>query len=195
MNENNLPPPADWLPPLMPAQAPMPYNTQDQSTIAGMRWNGDVLVMQLYKLLGDYEIKVADDGTQTFERLNPNARPKINDEGLQAVMAIIQSAITPNVSLSRWDEDMANELTKQLLSATAQDIGVNQREWGVEIRNLSTIQNIIKMTILSQLRRAVDGHESQNFKTTTFEQNVQQSLQQNGQQSNFSFWKPLQRGR
>jgi len=176
--------------PVMPMQAPMPYN-QDQSTIAGMRWNGDVLVMQLYKLLGDYEIKINDDGTQTFERVNIKAKQKINDEGLQAIMGLIQSAITPNVSLSKYDEESANEITRQVMTRLAIDLVLNKEAWGISNDNISIIQNIVKITIFTQVRRAVEGHESQNFKTTTLEQNVQQTLQQNGQSSGFSFWKPM----
>lgn len=172
-------------------QAPMPY-IQDQSTIAGMRWNGDQLVFQLYKLLGDYEIKINDDGTQTFERMNVKSSPKVNDEGLQSLMAIIQSVINPSVSLTKVEDYEAKELIKQNLVSIAGDICLNQEQWGITDANRSVVMTIIKNIVFSQIKRAVEGHESANFRTQTFEQNVQQNLNQSNQNTGgFSFWKPM----
>lgn len=177
--------------PMPPMQAPMPFGGHDQSTIAGMRWNGDTLIFQLYKLLGDYEIKINDDGTQNFERINMNVEPKINDQGLQAIMSVIQSVVNPSVSLTKIEDYEAKELIRQTLTALAIDITLNQDLWAIKEENKNVIMNITKNIVFSQIKRAVEGHESTNFRTQTYEQNVQQSLQQNNANSGFSFWKPL----
>lgn len=178
------------MPPMMPMQAPIPMS-HEQSTIAGMRWNGDMLIFQLYKLLGDYEIKINDDGTQTFERINMNTKPKINDQGLQAIMGIIQSVVNPSVSLTKIEDYEAKELIKQTLTNLAQDIVMNQELWEISDENRNVIMSITKSVVFSQVKRAVEGHESTNFRTQTYEQNVQQSLQQSNNNGGFSFWKPM----
>jgi hypothetical protein len=168
----NLPPPP------FGSGISMPSNSMDSSTIAGMRWNGDQLILQLYKLLGDYDVKVDTNGQYTFERLG-TVRPRINDEGLQAIMSIIQSNVNASVSLSNITNDDANTLVRQTCIAVAVELTYNQYEWGITDSNKSIIMSVIKSIVFNQQKRAVEGHESQNYRTQTFEQNVQQQYTQN----------------
>lgn len=176
--------------PPMPQNYGMSPTMRDNSTIAGMRWNGDQLTLQLYKLLGGYDVKILDDGTYRFERIN-GAIPKINDDGIQALMSIIQSSINPFVSLSNINDDEANELIRQILIDCACDLVLYKDEWEVKDTNLNTIMSILKNIIFNQQKRAVNGWEGSNFRTQTFEQNVQQQYTQNQNNGGgFSFWKP-----
>lgn len=170
----------------------MPFS-QENSTIAGMRWNGDLLVLQLYKLLGNYDINILDDGTQVFARLKKDGveiKPKINDEGLQSVLGVIQAVVNPYVSLSNIRDDEANQLIKIILENVVIDIALNQEYWEIIDENKTVIVNTLYPVVFSQIKRSVEGWEGNNFKTQTFEQNVQQQYTQNNPNQGFSFWKP-----
>lgn len=170
----------------------MPFS-QENSTIAGMRWNGDILVLQLYKLLGNYDINITEDGTQIFERMKKNGlevSPKINDEGLQSILGVIQAVVNPYVSLSNIRDDEANQLIKIILENIVIDIALNQEFWEIREENKTVIINTLYPVVFSQIKRSVDGWEGNNFKTQTFEQNVQQQYTQNNPNQGFSFWKP-----
>lgn len=171
----------------------MPYSN-DNSTIASLRWNGDALIFQLYKLLGDYDIEILEDGSQIFKRRKINGvevKPKINDEGLNAIISMVQANVNPYVSLSKIRDDEANTLIYQILCHIAKELSINKKNWDVSIENMSFIMLILKPIIFAQIKRPVDGWEGTNFKTNAFEQNVRQDFTQNNPQGGFSFWKPF----
>jgi hypothetical protein len=157
--------------------AAMP-SVMDNSSIAAMRWNGDAFILQLYKVLGDYDVRVNDDGTYTFKR-NTNARPRINDDGLQAIISIVQASVNPFVALSNITNEEANDLIRSCLLDTASEIAANQEAWGIDDSNKTVIMTMLKPLVFNQIKRSVEGHESLNFRTQTFEQNVQQQYTQN----------------
>lgn len=161
----------------------------NDSTIASMRWEGDPLVYNLYKILGGYEIKMDNDGNASLYRMNRNARPKMNDTGIESVVSIIRAYVNPVVSLSNIDDEEANELIRQVLYALVSHLAYNQQRFEIDKGDMGLIMAAVKGIIFTQVKRAVAGHESQNFHTQTIEQNWQQhQTMTNQNQGAFNFW-------
>ena len=180
--EYALPPLDNTMPPMsMPMMPPM-FQPQD-SNIASMRWEGQNIINELYKILGGYDVKTDKDGNIVYERKNKFHRAFINDEGLEALSAIIQSNVNPYVSLTNIELENANELIRQILYDITECIITKQEEYGIkDISDANIIYNVIKSLVYCQVMRAVNGHESRNFRTQTTEQTMTQNnqLQQKG---------------
>lgn len=170
----------------------MPPPSNDAS-IAGMRWQADQIVYELYKRLGGYDIVVQKNGVAKLER-DPNIKAKLNDDGIQSIISLIQAYVNPVVALSNLDDEEANELIRQVLYRLAGDIVLNKDRFDIHDGDMGFIMNIVKGILFTQLKRAVSGHESRNFHTQTVEQNVQQHTTQNGQSPTFGFL-PMSFGR
>jgi hypothetical protein len=180
---NMMPP----LPPLsMQAGGPMGYPGQMSDTIASMRWESDPLIHQIYSMLGGYEITV-NEKNQVVRRRDGSVKPLMNDVGIERCIALVRGAVNPSVVLSNVDEDRADELTRQVLYRLIVDIAVNQDRWEIHPGDKNTVFSILEMILFMQIQRAVGGHESTNFRTQTFEQNVAQSMNQQ-QPQGFSLW-------
>lgn len=165
-----------------PVMQPQPipvggYPGMISDTIASMRWEVDPLVHQLYRMLGGYEISI-NENNEIVRKRDKNIRPLMNDVGIERVISLVRGAVNPVTSLSNIDDEEANEIIRQLLYDFVIDLCINQDIWGVQDGDRRTVMSIVKSIIFMQYKRAVSGHESHNFRTQTFEQNVQQSYSQ-----------------
>lgn len=175
MNDNfYLPPPS--------SMGYMPSMPQQDATIANMRWNPDRIIVELYRILGGYDVKVDDEGNVKYIRRNPKIVPKINDVGLEAIASMIQSNVNPVTALSKISEENAQELYRQTMYDISGIMTINVEEYGIKDKDLALICLLIKQIFFMQVNRAVDGHESKNFRTQTMEQNttMNQAQQQKG---------------
>lgn len=164
--------------------SPMPAGMMPSSlneNIASMRWELDPLIHQLYRMLGGYEITI-NEKNEVVKRRDKNIRPLMNDLGIERVISLVRGVVNPVTSLSNIDDEEANELIRQVLYDFTIDLCLNMDRWNVDIGDRGTITSIVKSIVFMQIKRPVAGHESHNFRTQTFEQNVQQSYNQPPQQ-------------
>lgn len=157
-------------------------NSQVSDTIASMRWEVDPLVFQLYRMLGGYEVTI-NEKNEIVKKRDNKVQPLMNDFGIERVISLVRGVVNPVTSLSNIDDEEANELIRQVLYAFIVDLCLNQERWDVHDGDKHTIMSIVKSVVFMQYKRSVGGHESHNFRTQTFEQNVQQSYNQPQQQS------------
>lgn len=155
----------------------MPGGVSD--TIASMRWENDPLVQQLYKMLGCYDITIDPRTSQVVRSRTNSDSALVNDLGIDRIIAIIRGVVNPVMALSNIDEEEANELTRQILRSIRTSIVYNKERFGIHDGDLTTISNCVKPVVFAEIRRAIGGHESRNFRTQTFEQNLQQSQNMN----------------
>lgn len=160
------------------------FNGQMSDTIASMRWEVDPLVFQLYRMLGGYEVRVNDENRIVKVR-DTTIKPLMNDFGIERVISLVRGVVNPVTSLSNIDDEEANEIIRQTMYRFIRDLPLNREKWGVEKDDMNTIVSIVTGIVFMQFKRAVGGHESHNFRTQTFEQNVAQSFNQPQQQSGF----------
>jgi hypothetical protein len=140
-----------------------------------MRWESDELINRLYEILGGYEMTTDSTGQPRYIRRNKDVLPMINDHGLDTIAGIVRSTVNPVVSLSNVEIDYANELVRQTLYTVSETLLRNQSEYGINDGNIDIIYSHIKTLVFMQVMRAVNGHESKNFRTQTLEQNVTQN--------------------
>lgn len=156
---------------------PPPFPGMMNDNIASMRWESDPLVHQLYRMLGGYEITV-NEHNQLVKQRDKNFNPLMNDIGIERVIALVRGVVNPVTSLSNIDDLEANMLINQVLVGFAATLLENMERWEVNTGDRSTIMNIMKTIVFSQVKRSVGGHESSNFRTQTFEQSLQQNFTQ-----------------
>lgn len=187
----------EFQPPMMPGPQPMMFQGQNplgypgqmSETIASMRWESDPLVHQLYRMLGGYEITL-DSQNQLVRKRDGKVKPLMNDVGIERVISLIRGLVNPVTALSNIDDEEANELIRQVLYDFILDLVNNKERWSIEDGDMHTVMSIVKSIVFMQLKRAVGGHESTNFRTQTFEQNMQQNYQQsNAQGASILPWK------
>lgn len=160
--------------------SPMPQgmmSNQMSEGIASMRWEVDPLVFQLYRMLGGYEITIGEDN-KIIKKRESTIQPLMNDFGIERVISLVRGVVNPVTSLSNIDDEEANEIIRQVMYDFICDLCLNQDRWAVHDGDKSTIMSIVKSIVFMQYKRSVGGHESHNFRTQTFEQNVQQSYNQ-----------------
>jgi len=168
---------------------PMPpmYPAPQDANIASMRWTPDNLIIELYHILGGYEIKVVDGVVTKFKQ--KNKKEFINDRGLEMLSAIIQANVNPHVSLTRLEKAEADELVRQTLYDVIETLTVNQEEYGIlNMGDMNVVKTTIFTLVYCQIMRTVEGHESKNFRTQTMEQT---STMNTGQQQKGGLWSSL----
>lgn len=167
----------------MPAQvAPVQLGSYVSEGIASMRWESDQLIISLRIRLGGYTPMANKDGQTQLVRMQ-GMIPMVNDLGIDRFCALIQGVVNPVSGLSNIDDQEANTLINQVLKGLIAEIVYNQKRFEIHSGDMKNIMSILKVLVFMQLKRAVSGHESKNFRTQTVEQNVQQSLQNQSQQS------------
>jgi len=163
----------------------MPGYGQMNETIAAMRWQSDEIVKQLYETLGGYKTTIDHNNNLVASR-DTHKKAMINDDGLQRLIAIIKSKVNATTSLTNIDEEQALLCVQDTLLSVNAAIAKEWQNWQITITDAYLIQNTINDIVFSQMMRAVGGHESVNFRTQTFEQNVHQQFQQPQQSGGFS---------
>lgn len=180
-------PPPMQQPPMMGGSfgggfTPPPLN---DPTIAHMRWVPDELSATIYKRLAAVEIHIGPDGAPAYRRIQ-GVTPKLNNEGIEFVLATIEGLINQFVGLSNISDEEANELIAQYLYSLAGDLVYNQGRFELHTGDMRLVMNVVKGLVFTQVKRAVKGHESRNFTTQHVEQNMQQHLSQGQLNSGFS---------
>ena len=165
--------------------------SQENSTIAEMRWKDNDLVTFIEQELGGYVTIINTDGTIKKVRTS-QFRPKINDEGLQGLISYLRSHINSLLVLSNLDENKAYVLIRIQLLELAKWLAYNQERFQIQKGDMSLITSLVRPIVVAQIYRAVEGHETINFHTQALEHNVQQHSTMNNAQS--GNWWPFSRG-
>jgi hypothetical protein len=171
--------------PMMP-QMPIGRFNEESGAIAHMRWRDDDLIAYVEEMLGGYKEYVDVDGK--LKRIKNDSRAIVNDEGLNEITTFLKAHLNTAIVLSNIEEKKANILIKIQLVEFAKLLTYNQERFEIKKGDLELVQSLIRPIVFSQIYRAVGGHESKNYRTQSFEQNVQQhSTMQNQQPGLFSF--------
>ena len=165
------------IPSQFPMQGPGGFASAMSDTIASMRWESDPLIHQLYRTLGGYEISI-NENNDVVRKRDPKHKPLMNDRGIERMIALVRGMVNPVTALSNIDDEEANEIIRQVLYRIIIDLVLNQELWQVDTSDRSTIMSVMKVLVFMQVKRAVGGHESQNYKTQTLEQNLQSNINQ-----------------
>jgi hypothetical protein len=102
----------------------------------------------------------------------------MNVLGADRFIARVRSEVNQISALSNTDDSEANMLICQDLDEFTIDLCLNQFKWGVDFADMQGLEDMHKNIVFMQFKRSVGGHESRNFRTQSFEQNVQQSFNQ-----------------
>lgn len=178
--------------PQMPAPIAPIMSTTTSDTIASMRWENDPLIVNLRIRLGGYTAVASRDGSTGLQRTE-GMHPMVNDLGIDRLVALIQGVVNPVTSLSNIDDEEANTLIRQILYGVIRDLVYNQDRYEIDSGDKTAVMDIIKSIVFMQVKRAVSGHESRNFRTQTIEQNLQQNMTMPKQQG--SMFNPFSWGR
>lgn len=178
--------------PGMPAQvSPLQASAYHNEGIASMRWESDPLVINLRIRLGSY-VPTHNTTEGKTQLVRPEGvDPMVNDVGIDRFIALIQGVVNPVTSLSNIDDQEANTLIRQILHDMIFEIAYNKDRFKIHSGDMRNVFSILKSLVFMQVKRAVAGHESENFRTQTFEQSLNQSIENQNQRQG---WNPFQWG-
>lgn len=162
-------------------------NGHQDGTIANLRWKDNETINYVEEILGGYKEILQPDGTVI--KMRPDYfKPKINDDGLTSVVSFLKSHINPQIALSNFSDGYGMVLIKQQLDSFACHLALNQDRFGIPKGDMGLIMSLVRPIIFAQIMRAVDGHESANFRTQSLEHNVQQNTTMSNNQGGLSWW-------
>lgn len=147
-----------------------PQPPSQDATISSMRWEAQKLILDMYEVLGGYHFVNTGDGEVKPVRRNEKIKPKMNDEGIESMISIIQSKVNPISSLTNIDDMEANLIIRQTLYMIIKHLLYNQERYQIDDGDLELIMDNLKGIVFFQVKRAVGGHESRNYRTQSIEQ-------------------------
>lgn len=154
---------------VLPNRRALTSASQENATIASMRWQNDPLFLEIYTLLGGYVQHVNDDGTVT---LSKDGDPKMNEKGLKVILSFLRAYVNSSVALTNWSDEQAAELINQKLHQIHSHLMLKKKDYNIDDGDFDLIASIIDPIVFAQVNRAVSGWEGKNFHTTTEEHNV-----------------------
>lgn len=167
----------------------------DTSTIAELRWKDNDLIEYVEEILGGFRSYIDENGKVIRQRPE-YFKSKVNDDGLSGIISYLRAHINPSIVLSNFDEIKANILIRIQLIEFAKWLTYNQERFEIKKGDIPLIQSLIRPIVVSQIYRSVGGHETKNFHTQSFEQNLQQhSTMQNAQPGLWSIFGRNKNGR
>jgi hypothetical protein len=159
----------------------------DNSTIAELRWKDHDLVAYVEEVLGGYQ-QFMDENGRVMKQRPDNFVPQVNDVGLSGITSFLRAHMNASIVLSNFDETKANILIKQQLDSFCEWLSINQERFEINSKDLGHIVSLIRPIVFAQVYRSVGGHETRNFHTQSFEQNVQQHSTMQNTQPGFWPW-------
>jgi hypothetical protein len=175
-------------PPPQMMQMPMNYpNPYDTAAIAHLRWKDDESIAELKQQLGGFITIVNENGE--VKSIKTNNTPLMNERGVNDIISQIKIIKQPGMALTLYEESHAYELERQVLNTIARIITTNRKEYDINnTADLYTIRNIVTPIIDAEIHRAINGHESKNFRTETVEQTVKQDQTMNSTSPGIFGW-------
>jgi hypothetical protein len=162
-----------------------------EATIMEKRWEGDALAWELVKILSG-KIPVEKDGKVQLMPIM-NVEPMINDQGINSIITVVRTYVSPQVVLSNFGENEAGTIIKQACQSLREHLALRQQDFKINKHDLDFIYSQVRTLIVAQVLRARNGHEARNSRTQTIEQQ-QHSFSETKQGGGFSLWPSRKKG-
>lgn len=111
---------------------------------------------------------VVDEETNDVKRqyVQNEEHAKLNDEGIQAVMSIVESFLNPSVVQGNTDDDEYKELIANFNDNVAEHLFINQDEYDLSDKDYGLICNKLRFMARLYISRTINDRERESYEST-----------------------------
>jgi len=131
-----------------------------------VRLNTQQLIDSCKQFLSGTMLVIEKEGNKIITKEIPVGRPKMNTEGVAAVVNRINLILSNAVVQGNYDYDRYKHEIYTIRISLANELMTNLYNWGIDIKEFSGIVDSLMTPIKAYLSRLIDNKERESYDTT-----------------------------